>query len=114
MKKQITPEQQQQLDEALRQVYRSREQLPAELDSRWQADVMRAIRRLDPAAERAPLVLFDQVVWKFAAAVGACMLIVAIYAGVMGWNPLNDITDYFFSNPVQFAIAQSFEEVSNL
>lgn len=114
MNKQITPEQQQQLDEALRQVYRLREQLPAELDARWQADVMRAIRRLEPAAERNPLALFDRVVWKFAAAAGAFVLIIAMYAGVMGWNPLNDMTDYFFSNPVQFAIIQSFGEVSNL
>lgn len=109
----LTPQQQQQLDEALRQVYQSREQMPVELDARWQADVMRSIRRLEQA-ERNSLVLFDRVVWKFAAAAGAFVLMLSLYASVMGWNPLNDLTDYFFSNPVQFAIVQSFGEVLNL
>ncbi|GAK51516.1 hypothetical protein U14_02761 [Candidatus Moduliflexus flocculans] len=109
----LTPQQQQQLDEALRQVYQSREQLPINLDAHWQADVMRSIRRLEPAG-RNPLALFDAVVWKFAAAAGAFVVALSLYASVIGWNPLSDLADYFFSNPVQFAIVQSFGEVLNL
>ncbi len=114
MMKPLTPEQQQQLDEALRQAYLSREQIPVELGARWQADVMRTIRQLEPAAAWSPLALFDQVVWKFAAAASAFVLILSLYSGVMGWNPLNDLTDYFFSNPVEFIIVQTFGEVFSL
>ena len=110
----LTPQQQQQLDEALRQAYQSREQMPIELDARWQADVMRSIRRLEPTAERNLLALFDAVIWKFAAVASVFVAALSLYASVMGWNPLNEITDYFFSNPVQFAIIQSFGEVWNL
>ena len=109
----LTPQQQQQLDETLRQIYQSREQMPVELDADWQADVMRSIRRLEQT-ERNSLALFDRVVWKFATAAGAFVLMLSLYASVTGWNPLNDLTDYFFSNPVQFAIVQSFGEVLNL
>ena len=109
----LTPHQLQQLDEALRQVYQSREQLPIDLDAHWHADVMRSIRLLEPAG-RNPLALFDVVVWKFAAVAGAFVMALSLCASVMGWNPLSDLADDFFSNPVQFAIVQSVREVLNL
>ena len=89
--------------------YSQRDQKPVELGSRWEQNLMRDIRRIGPFnAQANPLRIADQLVWRFATAACALMLILAVYAGINGWNPLNELNAQYFNNPVEFTVAQAF------
>jgi hypothetical protein len=93
----------------LKAAYSQRDQGPVELGTRWEQDLMRNIRRIGPLNVRAnPLRIVDQLVWRFATAACALVLMLAVYAGVNGWNPLNELNAHYFNNPVEFTVAQAF------
>lgn len=95
----------------LKAAYTQREDgKPIEPGIHWQMDVMRDVRRIGPLNRQGnALRIFDQFVWRFATAACAIVLCLAVYAGVTGWNPLDDLNAQFFNNPAEFAVAQAFE-----
>ncbi|MCP4397744.1 MAG: hypothetical protein GY801_10655 [bacterium] len=94
----------------LKAVYSQRETGPIEPGIRWRQDVMRDLRRIGPLTVQAvnPLRIFERFVWRFATAACALVLFLSVYAGVNGWNPLDDLDAQFFNNPVEFTVAQAF------
>lgn len=93
----------------LKAAYSQRETEPIELGSRWQTDLMRDVRRIGPLNLQAnPLQIFDRFVWRFATAACALVLFLSVYAGLHGWNPLEELNSQFFNNPVKFTVAQAF------
>ena len=99
------------LQEMLKAAYLHKEHTDVELGSRWQMDVMRDIRRLGPLnATSNPLVFLDRFVWRFAMGTTALVLFLSVYVGFTGWNPVNEVTTFLLSDPVEFTVAQVFGE----
>ncbi|MDM8526241.1 hypothetical protein QUF80_22925 [Desulfococcaceae bacterium HSG8] len=81
----------------------------AEPGERWQEDVMNHIRTLGPLLpETNYFILFDQFVWRFAAA--ACFLAIILSAYVLqtGFQPEYEIAKLFLDNPVELTFTQYF------
>ncbi len=103
-------EQEERLHKMLRAAYQQRAAAPIEFAPTWQTDLMRDIRRLDPlnGTERVWQEL-GRVAWRFSAA--ACTFVVMLTAYWM-WNsgnPLDEAVALYFNDPVQFTVAQVFE-----
>jgi len=97
----------QHVEQALRESYYDKEQI--EVGSRWKMDAMRQIRQAEPLNETATWSFFvNQVGWRFVAAVCTVILAVAVYAGFSGFNPVEELTGLFFTNPVELTVAQMF------
>ena len=97
-----------QMFDALRAAYAERERMPVTLDARWQADVMREIRRSGALNQPSAAGLWERFVWRAAAAACAVVVILSVYAGVNGWNPVEAAQNLLWSNPVEFTVAQAF------
>ncbi len=92
---------------ALRAAYHDRER--AEVNTRWQIDAMRDIRRLGPLNAKANSFVFaDRFVWRFAAVAGMIALILSVYVVYSGFNPETEIVNLFLDNPVEFTLVQAF------
>lgn len=99
----------QQLQNALRAAYSQRKRVEVDLDSRWQMDTMRDIRRIGPLnVQENVFQFFDRFVWRFATVACAIVLILSVYAGFTGWNPVDEVAAQFLSNPIEFTVAQAF------
>ncbi|MBD3305044.1 hypothetical protein GF348_01630, partial [candidate division KSB3 bacterium] len=95
----------QRLEDALRAAYLQQEATEVELDHRWQTDVMRDIRRLGPLnASREVFQMVNRVVWRFATVACVIALLLAGYAGVNGWNPVEEVSALFLNDPVEFTV----------
>ena len=93
----------------LKAAYSQKDEEPFEFGNRWQQDLMRDIRRIGPlTAKMNPLGIADRLVWRFATAACAFALILAVYVGFTGWNPLEELNAQYFKNPVEFTVAQAF------
>ena len=101
----------QKLQEALRAAYFHKEETEVELGSRWQMDTMRDIRRLGPLnAQINPFQFFNRFVWRFATVACTLALMLSVYVGFTGWNPVNEVANLFLDDPVEFTVAQAFGE----
>ena len=103
-------EQQQQLQETLRAAYRQREAAPVEFAPTWQTDLMRNIRQIGPL-NRTERVWqeFGSVAWHFSAAACTFVVMLAAYWMWNSGNPLDEAVALYFNDPVQFTVAQVFE-----
>ena len=64
---------------AWRPLYRERENRALELDGTWQADVMRAVRRIGPLDARPQAsMLFGQLVWRLAPVTMLLIIVAAV------------------------------------
>lgn len=80
-----------------------------EPETLWQQDVMRDIRRIGPLnLQTNPAQIFNQLIWRFATAACVLVLFLSVYAGINGWNPLDELNAQFFNNPVEFTVSQAF------
>ena len=105
---------QQQLHETLKTAYFQQEHAGEKPGSRWTMDVMREIRRIGPLnAQVNPFLFFERVVWRFSTAACAIILLLSVYAGVTGWNPVDEMMAQFLSNPVEFTVAQALGSYEN-
>ncbi len=101
----------QQLHKTLKDVYFGKENIEVALNSHWRMDVMRDIRRLGPLnAQTNPLQFFNRVVWRFATVACMLTLILCVYVGFQGWNPVDDVAALFLDNPIEFTVAQALGE----
>ena len=96
----------QKLQEALRAAYFQKEKHV--VGSRWKMDAMQDIRRLGTLnVKTTPLSFVDHFVWRFATVTCLVALMLSVYIGFTGWNPIDDVAGMFLSNPVEFTVAQS-------
>ena len=94
-----------QLEHALRAAYYAKEQV--EIGNRWRLQVMRDLRHLGALTEKATMFFFvDRLVWRFATAACVIVLMLSVYAGANGFNPLDELANVFFDNPVEFTLTQ--------
>lgn len=101
----------QRLQEFLKSAYWSKESVEVELNARWRMDLMREIRRLGPLnAPFNPFVMFNRVVWRFAEAACVVALVMTVYVGFTGWNPVDEIASLYLANPVEFTVSQVLGE----
>ncbi len=99
----------QELCNALKTAYFQREQAGLTRGRRWAIDVMHDIRRIGPLHSQVnPILFLERFVWRFATAACAVMLLLSVYAGITGWNPVDEVMAQFLSNPVEFTIVQAF------
>lgn len=97
----------QHVEQALKKSYHAKEQI--EVGSRWKMDAMRRIRQAESPNETITWsFLVNRVGWRFAAAVCTVILVVSVYVGFSGFNPVEELTGLFFINPVELAVAQMF------
>lgn len=107
-------EQQERWQHALRTAYFQKETMEIAPGQRWQWDVMRDVRRIGPLhAQVNPFQFVERFIWRFAAAACLFALILSVYAGVNGWNPVDEVATQFFSAPVEFTVAQAFGSYEN-
>ena len=101
----------QRLQEVLKSVYLSKEQAEIELGGRWRMDVMRDIRRLGPLnVQFNPFAMFNRVVWCFAEAACVVAVVMTVYVGFTGWNPVDEVASLYLANPVEFTVSQALGE----
>ncbi|GAK56447.1 hypothetical protein U27_03409 [Candidatus Vecturithrix granuli] len=101
----------QHLQKLLRAAYVSKEQIEIEPGTRWRMDVMRDIRRLGPLnVQFNPFMMFNRVVWRFAEAACVVALVMTVYVGFTGWNPIEEVTSLYLANPVEFTVSQVLGE----
>lgn len=93
------------LEHALRTAYYAKEHTA--VGNRWRLDVMRDIRHLGALTEKATTFFFvDRLVWRFATAACVLVLMLSVYAGARGFNPLDELANVFFGNPVEYTLTQ--------
>jgi hypothetical protein len=101
--------QQQRLLAAFRAAYHERDQQRVKVSQQWHTDVMRDIRRIGPLNAPGLMVqLLERMAWRFAMAACTAVLVLAIYTGFTGWNPVTEIKTAFLDDPVEFTVAQAF------
>lgn len=101
----------QRLQEVLKSAYLSKEQAEIELGGRWRMDVMRDIRQLGPLnATFNPFAMFNRVVWRFAEAACVVAVVMTVYVGFTGWNPVDEVASLYLANPVEFTVSQVLGE----
>jgi hypothetical protein len=101
----IFDEDSQDIEQALKESYHAKEQI--EVGSRWKMDAMRQIRQAGPLNNTWSFFI-AQFGLRFAAAVGMILVVVSVYAGLSGFNPIEELASLLFMNPVELTVAQMF------
>ena len=97
------------LEHALRAAYLAKEHV--EVGNRWRVDVMRDIRRLGPLnVKTIPALFVNHFVWRFATVACLAALVLSVYVFSTGFNPLDEITNVFLGDPVNFTLTQVLGE----
>ena len=75
----------------------------------WQRDVINHIRRLRPLCpETNCFVLFDQFVWRFAAAACFVAILLSVFVFQTGLSPEYDLAKLYIDDPVELTFVQYF------
>lgn len=93
------------LEKALTTAYHEKES--PEVNESWQMKVMSNIRKLGPLnAKTDSLMLFEQVVWRFAPV--ACLLILTLTAFMINLDfiPAYEMTKISMNDPIELTFAQ--------
>lgn len=99
------------LEDDLREAYAQREDIEVELDGRWQTDVMRDIRRLGPVNGRSiPFLFLNQFVWRFSTVACSVAILLLVYTGFVGLDPVDQIANMYFTDPVELSVTQVIGE----
>ena len=93
----------------LMEVFRSvhLEKKKAAVHDRWQLEVMRRIRNLDPVGYRTPfLTVFEEFIWRLAPA--ACVLIITLAVMLMltDFTAENEIFSLFINNSDEISLGE--------
>jgi len=95
------------LEQALVGAYHQKES--AEPDDFWEMRVMSHIRSLGPLnSEPGYFIIFDQFVWRFAAAACVLVLILSLYAFQTGIQPEYELANLFMDDSAELTFVEYF------
>ncbi|HOP47265.1 MAG TPA: hypothetical protein PK874_06345 [Desulfobacteraceae bacterium] len=98
------------LEDGLKEAYARKEDIEVELDSKWETGVMRDIRRLGPVNGGSAFLFLSKFVWRFSTVACSVAVLLLIYAGFIGIDPIEQIADMYFSAPVELSVAHLIGE----